>query len=145
VNDELRVSRRGLLEMVSAIVVTASFAARRPLFRSDVALEEPLDAEVIEDEPSISDRARGVKFERFLRSRGIRPAHLARESGYSRQHLLGIRLCRIEPTRTCIADIVAACRRLTREPVHASDLFDLPRGDVWTIERIQRRLSDQHE
>jgi len=66
-----------------------------------------------------------TRLERFLKSRGIRPAHLARESGYSRQHLLRIRMGRMEPTRKCIAAIAAACRRLSNENVRASDLFDL--------------------
>lgn len=65
------------------------------------------------------------KLEAYLKSRGIKPAHLARESGYSRQHLLRIRMGRMEPTRRCIAAIVAACRKLSHEPVHAADLFDL--------------------
>ena len=66
-----------------------------------------------------------TKLETFLKSHRIKPAHLARESGYSRQHLLRIRMGRMEPTRRCIAAIAAACRRLSREPVKASDLFDL--------------------
>lgn len=66
-----------------------------------------------------------TRLEQFLKSRGIKPAHLARESGYSRQHLLRIRMGRMEPTRRCIAAIVAACRRLSREAVRADDLFDL--------------------
>ena len=66
-----------------------------------------------------------TRLEKYIRSRGIKPAHLARESGYSRQHLLRIRMGRMEPTRRCIAAIAAACRRLSREPVKASDLFDL--------------------
>jgi hypothetical protein len=66
-----------------------------------------------------------TKLETFIRSRGIKPAHLARESGYSRQHLLRIRLGRMEPTRRCMAAIVAACRRLSGETVRATDLFDL--------------------
>jgi len=66
-----------------------------------------------------------TRLEKYLKSRGIKPAHLARESGYSRQHLLRIRMGRMEPTRRCIAAIVAACRRLAREQVHAADLFDL--------------------
>jgi predicted transcriptional regulator len=65
------------------------------------------------------------KLEAFLKSRGIKPAHLARESGYSRQHLLRIRMGRMEPTRRCIAAIVAACRKLSHEPVRAADLFEL--------------------
>jgi transcriptional regulator with XRE-family HTH domain len=66
-----------------------------------------------------------TRLEAFLKAKGIKPAHLARESGYSRQHLLRIRTGRMEPTRRCIAAIVAACRRLSREPVRAADLFDL--------------------
>ncbi|MCU1231515.1 MAG: hypothetical protein JWO97_4399 [Acidobacteria bacterium] len=66
-----------------------------------------------------------TRLEAYLTTRGIKPAHLARESGYSRQHLLRIRTGRMEPTRRCIAAIVAACRRLSREPVKAADLFDL--------------------
>ena len=66
-----------------------------------------------------------TRLEQFLKSRGIKPAHLAKESGYSRQHLLRIRMGRMEPTRRCIAAIVSACRRLSREPVRADDLFDL--------------------
>ena len=70
-----------------------------------------------------------TRLERFLKSRRIKPAHLARESGYSRQHLLRIRMGRMEPTRRCIAAISAACRRLSGEAVRASDLFDLEGED----------------
>lgn len=70
-----------------------------------------------------------TRLESFLKSRGIKPAHLARESGYSRQHLLRIRLGRMEPTRRCIAAIAAACRRLSGEQVRAADLFDLEGED----------------
>lgn len=66
-----------------------------------------------------------TKLEAFIQSRGIKPAHLARESGYSRQHLLRVRMGRMDPTRRCIAAIVSAARRLARERVAASDLFDL--------------------
>lgn len=64
-----------------------------------------------------------------MRSRGIKPAHLARESGYSRQHLLRIRMGRMDPTRRCIVAITAACRRLSGENVRASELFDLEGED----------------
>lgn len=70
-----------------------------------------------------------TRLEKFLKSRRIKPAHLAKESGYSRQHLLRIRMGRMEPTRRCIAAITAACRRLSNEPVRAADLFDLEGED----------------
>ena len=66
-----------------------------------------------------------TKLETFLKSRGVKPTHLARECGYSRQHLLRIRMGRMEPTRRCIAAIAATLRRLTKEPVEASDVFEL--------------------
>jgi predicted transcriptional regulator len=66
-----------------------------------------------------------TRLETFIKSRGIKPAHLARESGYSRQHLLRIRMGRMDPTRRCIAAIVSAIRRLSHEPVKPEDLFDL--------------------
>ena len=66
-----------------------------------------------------------TRLEQFIKSRGIKPAHLAQESGYSRQHLLRIRMERMEPTRRCIAAIVAAYRRLSREAVKPTDLFEL--------------------
>jgi hypothetical protein len=66
-----------------------------------------------------------TKLEAFIKAKGIKPAHLALNSEYSRQHLLRIRMGRMEPTRRCIKAIVSACRRLAREPVTASDLFDL--------------------
>jgi predicted transcriptional regulator len=66
-----------------------------------------------------------TRLEAFLKSRGIKPEHLAVESGYSRQHLLRVRMGRMEPTRRCIKAVVSAARRLAREPVTASDLFDL--------------------
>ena len=69
------------------------------------------------------------RLEQFIKSRGLKPAHLARESGYSRQHLLRIRMGRMEPTRRCIAAIAAACRRLSGENVRASQLFDLDEED----------------
>jgi predicted transcriptional regulator len=66
-----------------------------------------------------------TRLETFIKSRGIKPAHLARESGYSRQHLLRIRMGRMDPTRRCIKAIAAACRRLSLEPVKVTDLFEL--------------------
>ena len=44
-----------------------------------------------------------TRLETFIRSRGIKPAHLAKVSGYSRQHLLRIRMGRMDPTRRCMA------------------------------------------
>lgn len=136
-SEELQLTRRGLLQIVTAAVATARVAIRP----RSAGADDVLEAELIEDEPADSTHARRpTKLELFLRSRGIKPAHLARESGYSRQHLLRVRMGRMEPTRRCIVEIVVACRRLSRERVRASDLFDLGDGDVRVIARIERRL-----
>ncbi len=66
-----------------------------------------------------------TKLELFIQSRKLKPSHVAKHAGYSRQHLLRIRMGKMEPTRQCIKAVVAACRRLARERVAASDLFDL--------------------
>ena len=67
-----------------------------------------------------------TKLESFLKERKIKPAQLARESGYSRQHLLRIRQGKMEPTRRCIKAVSDACRKLSRNRrLSASQLFDL--------------------
>jgi predicted transcriptional regulator len=70
-----------------------------------------------------------TRLEAFLKSRQIKPAQLARECGYSRQHVLRIRMGTMEPTRRCIAAIVTACRRISGENVRATELFDLEGED----------------
>jgi predicted transcriptional regulator len=70
-----------------------------------------------------------TKLETYLKSRQIKPAHLAKEAGISRQHLLRVRMGRMEPTRRYMAAIVTAVRRLTNKPVCATDLFDLGEDD----------------
>ena len=65
-----------------------------------------------------------TKLEEFIRSRGIKPAHLARECGYSRQHLLRVRNGQMEPTRRCMVAITLGCRILTSEKVMPYDLFE---------------------
>ena len=124
-SDDLQLTRRGLFHFITTFIATASFAARRPLFQlPDGGV---LDAEIVDDEPPpprVTSYKR-TKLETFLKSRGIKPAHLARESGYSRQHLLRIRMGRMEPTRRCMVEVAAACARLSRERVPVSDVFNL--------------------
>jgi len=67
----------------------------------------------------------GTRLERWMASRGVRPMALARESGYSRQHIGRVRAGRMDPTRKCMAAIIGACRRLSLEQVKAADLFEL--------------------
>src|ERR1700674_305431 len=57
-----------------------------------------------------------TRLERFLISRGIRPARLEKEAVVSRYRLHLWRMGKSEPRRNNIAKIVAACRALSREP-----------------------------
>lgn len=83
----------------------------------------PAVVSIVANLPTQHARPRVTRLETFLKSRGIRPVRLARESGYSRQHLLRIRFALMQPSATCAAALVVALRRLTREPVTLRDLF----------------------
>lgn len=125
-NEENGLSRGSFFLLAGTAAGTALIV--RPT--EALAHTEPiLEAEIIEEEtlPDLYDPSvrRTTRLEAFLKGARIRPAHLARECGYSRQHLLRLRLGRMEPTRRCIAAIVAACRRITGRRVRATDLFDL--------------------
>lgn len=130
-------TRRSLFEVVLAFVATASIRSPRAFLPVDAG-DEVLVAEIVDDESRVIVHTSGTKLERFLKSRGIKPAHLAHESGYSRQHLLRIRLGKMEPTRRCILHITDAAARLSREQVTASDLFDLTPVDARVIGRWRR-------
>lgn len=118
------VSRRSLLQLFGVGAVSTAFARRGA---ASVRVEPPASPpveEVVEDEGPACSTQRPTKLESFLKSRGIKPAHLAHESGYSRQHLLRLRLGRMLPTKRCALHLTAACRRLSRERVRLRDLFD---------------------
>jgi hypothetical protein len=80
---------------------------------------------VFSPECAVAERRYGrpTRLEMFLKTRGIKPAHLARECGYSRQYLLRVRFGRLQPTWPCVRAVTAACRRLSRESVLPRDLF----------------------
>lgn len=121
----MSLTRRGFLEGLTALAASTALIWRPQSLPAPP--EEVLEAELIDDEGlEVYETYRhSTRLEVFLKSRGIKPAHLARESGYSRQHLLRIRMGKMEPTRGCIRDIVKACRRLSGEQIRSSDLFDL--------------------
>jgi hypothetical protein len=124
-DDELHLTRRSVFQIITAFLATASFASRPSLVARHT--EDILDAEIVEeDSPCVAAaRDRITKLELYLRHHGIKPAHLARESGYSRMHLLRIRMGRMQPSERCMDAITTACRRLAREPVRMADLFDV--------------------
>lgn len=75
--------------------------------------------------PETVARPSRTKLDEFLRAHSIKPALLARVSGYSRQHLLRLRLGRTEPTPRCVVHLTAAVRRITGDDVKPRDLFDI--------------------
>lgn len=115
------VSRRGVLQLFAALTAAVPVftrgASAAALPAADAALPETPPSE------SVGAPSRPTLLESYLRSRGVRPAHLARECGYERAHLLRIRMGRIEPTAVCAVGIVYALRRLVGEPVVLTDLF----------------------
>lgn len=74
--------------------------------------------------------ASATPLERFIIRNEIKPVHLAAASGYSRHHLLAIRMGEREPTRRCIAAILGAMRFLTGRNLAVLDLFEFEDGPV---------------
>jgi hypothetical protein len=106
-------TRRSLLQLIGITIGAAVIPAHLEV---ESSADEPIDVE----QPLASP----TRLERFLRSHGIKPAHLARESGYSRQHLLRLRFGRMRPSLACIAALVIALRRLTNKRVRAEALCE---------------------
>jgi hypothetical protein len=115
------VTRRGVLQLFAALTAAAPFLTRgasAPLLPPSGAPSPEAPAAELVGGPS-----RPTLLESYLRSRGVRPAHLARECGYDRAHLLRIRMGRTEPTPACAVGIAFALRRLVGEPVVLADVF----------------------
>jgi hypothetical protein len=130
------VTRRGVLQLFAALT-----AAMPVLTRGASAPSLPPSGAPSPETPAeelVVGPSRPTLLESYLRSRGVRPAHLARECGYERAHLLRIRMGRIEPTPACTVGIVHALRRLVREPVVLTDVF--PRAIAEAAWRDRRAI-----
>lgn len=133
-------TRRSLLQLLG---ITIGAAAVIPAHAQHLDVEPSIADEPIEVGLPLSNPTR---LEKFIRSHGVKPAHLARESGYSRQHLLRLRFGRMRPSLACIAALVVALRRLTHEGATADDLFELIDIQVaWRDARGQRFEDHEHE
>jgi len=66
-----------------------------------------------------------TRLEWFIRTRGLKPAHVAEEAGITRQQLLRLRKGKARPTSETIASVRRACARLLRKRVSVHDLFDI--------------------
>lgn len=131
-------TRRSLLQLLGMTIGAAVI----PAHAQHLDIESSV-AESIETERPFSHPTR---LERFIRSHGIKPAHLARESGYSRQHLLRLRFGRMRPSLICIAALVIALRRLTSKRVTAEDLFEPCEIQLaWREAHGQRFEDHEHE
>lgn len=109
-------TRRSLLQLLG-ITIGATVI---PAHAQHLAVEPSIDDLTVEEPPLSSP----TRLERFIRSQGIKPAHIARESRHSRQHLLRLRFGRMRSSLTCIAALVIALRRLINKRVTAEDLFE---------------------
>jgi hypothetical protein len=125
-------TRRSLLQLLG---ITIGAAAIIPANAQYVDIEPSADELIVAEQPLASP----TRLERFIRSHGIKPAHLARESGYSRQHLLRLRFDRMRPSLACIVALVSALRRLTNKRVTAKDLFA---PDVMRVAWRDARLNE---
>ena len=121
-------TRRFFLRGVSAFAAVA--VLRSPISRASGAEAAPpapteVAAPLVALPAPVTPRPpRPTELEVFLKGHGIGPAHLAREAGYCRQHLLRIRMGRIEPTPLCAVSLVRALRRISREPLILSRVFE---------------------
>ena len=130
------VTRRGVLQLFAAMTAAVPVLTRgasAPLLPAYDAPSPEIPAAELVVGPS-----RPTLLESYLRSRGVRPAHLARECGYERAHLLRIRMGRLEPTPACAVGIVYALRRLVGEPVVLTDVF--PRAIAEAAWRERRAI-----
>jgi|GEM_PF-575042 len=123
-DEDIRLTRRSLLQLIITVISAVSFAARRPLVASpaadDVAAEGARAGVHAGEATSLDESS---LLDTFLRRHRIRPAHLSRASGYSRTFLLGLRRGHVHPAPWCIAAIVCACRQLTGLGVRPDELF----------------------
>lgn len=130
-------TRRNLLQLLGITIGAAVIPADpRHLHVVEPSGDEPIEAEQSLGTPT--------PLERFIRSHGIKPAHLARESGYSRQHLLRLRFGRMRPSLACIAALVIALRRLTNKRVTAEDLFE-PHDIDWAWREARGHRFEDYE
>lgn len=131
-------THRNLLQLLGITIGAAVIPAdARRLHVVEPSGNEPIEAEQSLGTPT--------PLERFIRSRSIRPAHLARESDYSRQHLLRLRSGRMRPSLTCVAALVIALRRLTNKRVTAEDLFEPHDIDLAWREACGHRFEDHKQ
>src|SRR5438034_1189430 len=66
-----------------------------------------------------------TKLESFIKGNDLAPMDIVRAGGISRQHLLRMRKGTMDPTRSMMIRVAAACSRLVERAVSVASLFDL--------------------
>jgi transcriptional regulator with XRE-family HTH domain len=66
-----------------------------------------------------------TRLQSFIAANEIKPAHLARASGVSRQHLLRLRRGVMDPRRITMVLLARGCSYLLGRWVSADELFDI--------------------
>jgi transcriptional regulator with XRE-family HTH domain len=65
----------------------------------------------------------------ILKGNGVKPSHLARDAGVSRQHLLRLRCGTVDPTLHMMVILATAARRILGRKVSVGEMFDLGDGE----------------
>jgi len=116
----METTRRRFVQAIAALAGGVAAIAQLPQVTKERVESE---RKKCTDVPAPRVQGATTRIEAFVRSRGIKPSRLAREAGYSRQYLLGVRRGQIRPTWRCMVEVTKACRRLTREDVRVRQLF----------------------
>ncbi len=75
--------------------------------------------------PTMDRESRVTRLESFLKGKGIRAAHLARDAGISRQHLMRLRRGTSQPTLHMMIILATAARRILGRKVEVREMFDI--------------------
>jgi transcriptional regulator with XRE-family HTH domain len=75
--------------------------------------------------PTMDRKSTVTRLESFLKGTGIRPSHLARDAGISRQHLMRLRRGTSQPTLQMMIILATAARRILGRKVELRELFDI--------------------
>ena len=79
-----------------------------------------------------------TRLESFIRANGIKPSALTRIAGVSRQHLLRLRMGKMDPTRRVMARITMASAILLGRLVSHGEVFE-----IWDIGLKRTRTRPQ--
>ena len=93
------------------------------------------------EETSAKAKRKPTRLGLFLKANKLKPSAVARECGYSRQHLVRLRYGILEPTRKAMAAITDTVSRMLRRPTYSVELFEL--GEMDEAFAVSRGVTDE--